>query len=103
MTSAGTGRARANRRWGDLCGFFGVFFVLWGLSWVHANVINGKLANHCDDLHAASFPFENSCTREDGTVEGANSVIFEGIFFVSLAAAVVSVGAVVMAETGRRK
>lgn len=103
MTSTGISDAQLNRLWGALCAFAGIFFLLWALSWFKASVAHEDLQNHCEDLHRAQFPFEKSCTHEDGSVEGANSVLFEGIFFGSMGAAVVCLCAVFVAEVGRRK
>lgn len=103
MTRAGTPDALLNRLWGAVCACVGVFLLLWGLSWVKANMLNEDLQNRCWALHTASFPFEKSCTHDDGTVEGANSLLFDGIFFGSMAAAAACLTAVFMIEAGRRK
>ncbi|MFJ9107355.1 hypothetical protein [Streptomyces sp. NPDC102283] len=92
-----------NRLWGALCAFAGLFLLVWGLSWVKANVLDKDLRNRCGELRTASFPFEKSCTHEDGTVENANSLIFDGISFGSLAAALVCLTAVFTIEASRRK
>ncbi|MEJ8639755.1 hypothetical protein [Streptomyces sp. MS2.AVA.5] len=102
MTSVGTRDTQLNRLWGAVCAFAGIFFLLWALSWLHASVLHEDLQNHCADLHTARFPFEKSCTHEDGTVEGANSVLFDGIFFGSMAAGVGCLGAAFTVEAGRR-
>lgn len=72
-------------------------------SWVTANVLDKDLQNRCGEMHTAGFPFEKSCTHEDGTVENANSSIFDGIFFGSLAAALVCLALVFTIEASRRK
>ncbi|MFE6131126.1 hypothetical protein ACFQ6Q_23150 [Streptomyces sp. NPDC056437] len=102
VTSVGTRDTQLNRLWGAVCAFAGIFFLLWALSWLNASVLHEDLQNHCADLHTARFPFEKSCTHEDGTVEGANSVLFDGIFFGSMAAGVGCLGAAFMVEAGRR-
>ena len=103
MTSSGTREAQLNRLWGAVCAFAGIFFLLWALSWVNASVLHEDLQNHCGDLRTARFPFEKSCTHEDGAVEGANSVLFDLAFFGALAAGAVCLGAATMAEADRRK
>ncbi len=102
MTRTGIRDAQLNRLWGAVCAFAGIFFLLWALSWLNASVLNEDLQNHCDDLRTAGFPFEKSCIHADGTIEGANSLLFEGIFFGSMIAGVASLGAAFMAEFGRR-
>ncbi|MFE4778816.1 hypothetical protein ACFRI7_02560 [Streptomyces sp. NPDC056716] len=101
--STGMGDARLNRLWGAVCAFTGVFLLLWALSWINASVVHEDLHNRCEDLHTASFPFEKSCTHADGTVEGANSVLFEGVFFGSMVAGAVCLGTVLGVEARRRK
>jgi hypothetical protein len=103
MTNTGLNDAQLNRLWGAVCAFAGVFFLLWALSWINASVLNEDLQNSCGDLHTARFPFEKSCTREDGTVEGANSLLFEGIFFGSMSAGVVCLGAACAVERTRHR
>ncbi|MEU7576610.1 hypothetical protein AB0B50_03275 [Streptomyces sp. NPDC041068] len=103
MTSGGDREAQVNRLWGAVCAFNGIFLLLWALSWVHASIDNEDLHNRCADLHTSRFPFEKSCTYEDGTVAGANSELFEGVFFGSMAAGVVSLGAAFVIEGVRRK
>lgn len=103
MASAGPSEAQLNRLWGAVCACAGTFFLLWGLSWINASVVNEDLQNSCEDLHTARFPFEKSCTHDDGTVEGANSLLFEGVFFGSLSAGVVCLGAAFVIEGVRRK
>ncbi|EPH41036.1 hypothetical protein STRAU_5914 [Streptomyces aurantiacus JA 4570] len=66
-------------------------------------MLHEDLPNHCSDLHTDRFPFEKSCTHQDGTVEGANSLLFEGIFFGAMIAGVVCLAAVLLLEAGRRK
>lgn len=92
-----------NRLWGAVCAFGGIFFLVWGLSWVRASVLNEDLHSHCDDLHTAAFPFEKSCRHQDGTVEGANGPLLDGVFYGSMAAAVVCLAAVLAIEAGRRR
>ncbi|MFJ5774482.1 hypothetical protein [Streptomyces sp. NPDC093094] len=103
MTGTSTRDARLNRLWGAVCAFAGIFFLVWALSWVKANVLNDDLHNHCRAVHTTSFPFEKSCTSEDGAVEGANSVVLEGVFFGSLAATAACLAAVFTIEASRRK
>ncbi|MFF5476734.1 hypothetical protein ACFY5C_05165 [Streptomyces sp. NPDC012935] len=103
MTRPGTFDARLNRLWGAVCACAGIFFLVWGLSWVKASVLNEDLHNRCGDLHTASFPFEKSCRHEDGTVEGANSALFDGVFFGSMAAGAVGLVAALTIEAGRKK
>ncbi|MFD4635083.1 hypothetical protein ACFVYR_36690 [Streptomyces sp. NPDC058284] len=103
MKSAGLDDAQLNRLWGAVCAFAGIFFLLWVLSFINATVLNEDLQNRCGDLHTARFPFEKSCTHEDGTVEGANGLVFEGIFFGSMAASAVCLGAALVIESVRRK
>lgn len=86
-----------------MCAFTGVFLLVWALSWVKASVLNKDLQNHCAELHTASFPFEKFCTHENGTVEGANSLLFDGIFFGSMAAAAACLVVVFTIEASRRK
>lgn len=100
---AGTRDAQLNRLWGAVCAFAGIFLFVWALSWVKASVLNEDLQNHCGELHTASFPYEKSCTREDGTVDGANSLLFDGIFFGSMVAAAACLTVAVTIEAGRRK
>ncbi|MFS8202570.1 hypothetical protein ACLVWQ_28255 [Streptomyces sp. CWNU-52B] len=101
VTSTDTRDAQLNRLWGAVCAFAGIFFLLWGLSWVNASVLNEDLQNYCEDLHTASFPFEKSCTHADGTVEGANSLLYESFFFGSMAAGVTCLGAVLVLDASR--
>ncbi|MEU2469350.1 hypothetical protein ABZ580_35035 [Streptomyces sp. NPDC012486] len=103
MTIARTSDAQLNRLWGAVCAFAGLFLLVWGLSWVKASVLDNDLQNRCGDLHTASFPFEKSCTNEDGTVENANSLLFDGIFFGSLSAALICLTVVFTIEAIRRK
>ncbi|MFF3495781.1 hypothetical protein ACFYWS_31055 [Streptomyces sp. NPDC002795] len=103
MTSTGIRDAQLNRLWGAVCAFAGIAFLLWALSWVNASVLNEDLESHCEDLRTAGVPFEKSCAHADGTVEGANSVLFEGIFFGSMAAGVACLAVALMAEIVRRK
>ncbi|MEW2488385.1 hypothetical protein [Streptomyces sp. NPDC048411] len=103
MTITSTRDALLNRLWGAVWAFAAIFLLVWGLSWVKANAINEDLQNHCGDLRTASFPFEKFCTREDGTVEGANSWLFDGIFFGSMAAAAACLAAAFTIEASRRK
>ncbi|GGR14323.1 hypothetical protein [Streptomyces roseolus] len=103
MTRTGTRDTRLNRLWGAACAFAGIFFLMWALSWIKASVVNEDLQNHCEVLRTTSFPFEKSCTHEDGTVEGANSLAFEGIFFGSAAAVAACLTAAFAIEAGRRK
>ncbi|MEV6162867.1 hypothetical protein AB0L71_13235 [Streptomyces sp. NPDC052052] len=102
MTRTSTHDAHLNRLWGAACSFAGIFLLLWALSWVKASVLNEDLQNHCRSLHTASFPFEKSCMHEDGTVEGANSLLFEGIFFGSMASAAACLTAAFTIEASRR-
>jgi hypothetical protein len=96
--------ARLNRLWAVVCVSAGVFLLMWSLSWVKANILNEDLQNRCDVYtDRASFPFEKSCTQEDGTVEGANSPLFDGIFFGSLTAAAVSLTAALALDAAERK
>jgi hypothetical protein len=94
--------AQLNRLWGAVCAFAGIFLFMWALSWLKASVLNEDLQNLCE-VHTASFPFEKSCTNENGTVEGANSLLFDGIFFGSMTAAAVSLTAVLTIEARQRK
>ncbi|WP_158717784.1 hypothetical protein [Streptomyces sp. NRRL F-2664] len=103
MTRTGTRDARLNRLWGAACAFAGIFFLVWALSWIKASVLNEDLQNHCEALRTTSFPFEKSCMREDGTVEGANGLVFEGIFFGSVAAMAACLIAAFTVEASRRK
>ncbi|WP_461087710.1 hypothetical protein [Streptomyces deserti] len=103
MTRTSAREAQLNRLWGAVCAFAGIFLFLWALSWVKASVLNEDLQNRCGELHTASFPFEKSCTREDGTVEGANSLLFDGIFFGSMAAAAACLTVAFTIEASRRK
>ncbi|MER7048950.1 hypothetical protein [Streptomyces jumonjinensis] len=86
-----------------MCAFAGIFFLVWGLSWVKASVLNEDLQNRCEDLHTASFPFEKSCSHENGTVGGANSLLFDGAFFGSMAAGVVCLVAAFTIEAGQKR
>jgi hypothetical protein len=103
VKSASLDDAQLNRLWGAVCAFAGIFLLLWVLSFINATVLNEDLQNRCGDLHTDRFPFEKSCRHEDGTVEGANSLIFEGTFFTSLAASAVCLGAALVIEGVRRK
>lgn len=103
VTGTSARDAQLNRLWGAACAFAGIFLLVWALSWVKASVLNEDLQNHCGDLHTASFPFEKSCRHEDGTVEGANSLLFNGIFFGSMAATAACLAAVFTIEASRRK
>jgi hypothetical protein len=103
VTLANTSDAQVNRLWGAVCAFAGLFLLVWALSWVKASVLDEDLQNRCGELHTASFPFEKSCTYEDGTVENANSLLFDGIFFGSLAAALACLTVVFTIEASRRK
>ncbi|MGW3991250.1 hypothetical protein [Streptomyces sp. NPDC004830] len=103
MTNTGMDDAQLNRLWGAVCAFAGVFFLLWAMSWVNASVLHEDLQNFCGDLHTARFPFEKSCTREDGTVEGANSLLFEGLFFGSMAAGAVCLAVACGVELNRHR
>ncbi len=103
VTATSTRDAQLNRLWGAVCAFAGIFLFLWALSWVKASVLNEDLQNRCGDLHTASFPFEKSCTREDGSVEGANSLLFDGIFFGSMAAAAACLTLAFTIEASRNK
>ncbi|MET9495596.1 hypothetical protein [Streptomyces sp. NPDC006552] len=103
MTSTDAHDAQLNRLWGALCAFAGIFLLLWGLSWVNAEILDEDLQNRCADLRTARFPFEKSCVSEDGTVEGANGVLFEGAFYGSLVAAGLCLGTALVAEAARRK
>lgn len=95
--------ARLNRLWGAVCVFVGIFFLVWGLSWVRASVLNEDLASRCGDLHTGSFPFEKSCRHQDGTVEGANSPLLDGALYGSMAAAAACLTAVCAIEAGRKR
>ncbi|MFD6494909.1 hypothetical protein ACFV99_04980 [Streptomyces sp. NPDC059944] len=103
MTRTSTHDAQLNRLWGAVCAFAGVFLLVWALSWVKASVLNEDLQNRCGELHTASFPFEKSCTREDGTVEGANSSLLDGAFFGSMAAAVACLTVLFTVKASRRE
>lgn len=103
VTAAGTSDAQLNRLWGAVCAFAGLFLLVWALSWVKAGVLDNDLRNRCGEVHTASFPFEKSCTHEDDTVENANSLLFDGIFFGSSTAALVCLTAVFTIEASRRK
>ncbi|MEU4352060.1 hypothetical protein [Streptomyces sp. NPDC023838] len=103
MKSTGLDDAQLNRLWGAVCLFGGIFFLLWALSWINASVFNEDLQNHCEDLRTASFPVEKSCTHEDGSAEGANGVLFDGLFFGSMAAGVACLGAALVIEGAQRK
>lgn len=102
MAGSSTRDAQLNRLWGAVCAFGGIFFVLWGLSWLSASVLYEDLQNRCGDLHTSSFPFEKSCTRADGTVEGANGLLFEGFFFGSMTASAACLIAVLTIEASRK-
>ncbi|MBM9506882.1 hypothetical protein [Actinacidiphila acididurans] len=102
MPSASAGDARLNRLWAVVCACAGIFLFTWALSWFKASVLNEDLQNRCE-VHTASFPFEKSCTHENGTVEGANSLLFDGIFFSSMTAAAVSLTVVLTIEARQRK
>lgn len=102
MPSAGAGDARLNRLWAWVCACAGIFLFMWALSWFKASVLHEDLQKLCD-VHTASFPFEKSCTHGDGTVEGANSPLFDGIFFGSLTAAGVSLTVALTIEARRRR
>jgi hypothetical protein len=99
-TSAGD--VLSNRLWAVVCACVGVFVLMWALSWFKASILNQDLGNRCD-VHTASFPFEKSCTQENGTVEGANSTLFDGIFFGSLSAAAASLTAAFTIDALERK
>lgn len=100
----GLSDAGLNRLWGAVCAFLGIFLLLWALSWVDAAVLREDLQNRCEELHTARFPFEKSCTRPDGTVEGAHTgALFDVIFFGSLTAGTVGLGSALVIEVGRRK
>ncbi|MER7762490.1 hypothetical protein [Streptomyces sp. NPDC097619] len=103
MPTADTTDAQLNRLWGAACALLGLFLLLWGLSAVRAHVLDDDLHNRCADLRTASFPFEKSCAHEDGTVENANGLLFEGAFFGSLAAAVACWTLVLTIEASRRR
>ncbi|MEU0413388.1 hypothetical protein ABZ307_37045 [Streptomyces griseorubiginosus] len=103
MTATSTRDAQLNRLWGATCAFAGIFLLVWGLSWIKASVVNEDLQNHCEVLRTTSFPFEKSCVHEDGRVEGANSLVFEGIFFGSMAATAACLITVFTIEASRRK
>lgn len=103
VTGTSARDAQLNRLWAAVCAFAGIFLLVWALSWVRAHVLNEDLQNHCGDLHTASFPFEKSCTYEDGTVEGANGLLLKGIFFGSTAAVAACLAAAFTLEAGRRK
>jgi ABC-type Fe3+ transport system permease subunit len=96
------GDARLNRLWAVVCVCAGVFLLMWPLSSIKANILKEDLQNRCD-VHTSSFPFEKSCTREDGTVEGANSSLFNGIFYGSMTAAAVSLTAALALDARERK
>lgn len=103
MTRTGRCDAQLNRLWGAVCAFAGIFLLTWALSWINASVVNEDLQNHCEVLRTASFPFEKSCLHDDGTVEGANSLVFKGIFFGSAAAAAACLITAFTIEAHRRK
>nr|WSX75789.1 hypothetical protein OH826_19210 [Streptomyces sp. NBC_00899] len=104
MTITNADGARLNRLWAVVCACTGIFLFMWGLSWINASLIKEDLGNHCAyKVHTARFPFEKSCTHEDGTVEGANSMLFDGLFFGSGTAAVVSLTAAFVIEASQRK
>ncbi|MFE9702268.1 hypothetical protein [Streptomyces sp. NPDC005930] len=103
MSQTYTRDARLNRLWGAVCAFTGLFLLLWGLSWVNAEVLHEDLRNHCADLRTARFPVEKSCVHQDGTVDGANGVLFTGAFFGSMAGGAICLGAVFLTEVRRRK
>ncbi|MER7173010.1 hypothetical protein [Streptomyces mesophilus] len=102
MTSTGIRDARLNRLWGAVCAFAGIFFLLYALSWINARVLAEDLQNHCDKVHTADFPFEKSCTHADGRVEGANGVLFEGVFYGSMVAGAACLAAALLIEAARR-
>jgi hypothetical protein len=97
------GDARLNRLWAVVCVCAGVFLLMWPLSWIKANILNEDLQNRCGHVYTASFPFEKSCTHENGTVEGANSSLFNGIFYGSMTAAAVSLTAALALDARERK
>ncbi|MEU2912928.1 hypothetical protein ACFYM3_30785 [Streptomyces massasporeus] len=103
MRRTSTRQAQLNRLWGAACAFAGVFFLVWAVSFVKAYVLNQGLRSRCEAFHATSFPFEKSCIHGDGTVEGANGLVFEGAFFGSMAAAVACLTAALAIEATRRK
>jgi hypothetical protein len=84
-----------------VCACAGIFLFMWALSWLKASILNEDLQNRCE-VHTASFPFEKSCTHEKGRVEGANSPLFDGIFFGSMTAAAVSLTAALTIEARQR-
>jgi len=102
VPSTSAGDARLNRLWAVVCACAGIFLFMWALSWFKASVLNEDLQNRCD-VHTASFPFEKSCTQKDGTVAGANSLLFDGIFFGSTTAAAAGLTAALTIEARRRK
>ncbi|QGV77991.1 hypothetical protein [Streptomyces ficellus] len=102
MRGSSAREVRLNRLWGAVCAFAGVFLVLWAVSWVRASVVHEDLENRCGDLSTSAFPFEKSCVHEDGTVEGANGVLFEGVFLGSMGAAAACLAAVVAMEAAAR-
>ncbi|MFD7242294.1 hypothetical protein [Streptomyces massasporeus] len=103
MRRTSTRQAQLNRLWGAACAFAGIFSLAWAASFVKANVLNEGLRSHCEAFHSTSFPFENSCTHGDGTVEGANGLLFETVFFGSMAAAAACLTAAVVIEATRRE
>ncbi|SMQ13780.1 hypothetical protein SAMN06272771_0050 [Streptomyces sp. Ag82_O1-12] len=103
MRRTGTRQAQLNRLWGAACAFAGIFFFVWAVSFVKANVLNKGLRSRCEAFHETSFPFENSCIHGDGTVEGANGLILEGAFFGSMTAAAACLIVTFAIEATRRK
>ncbi|MEU1127292.1 hypothetical protein ABZ371_27840 [Streptomyces sp. NPDC005899] len=103
MSQTYTREAQLNRLWGAACAFTGIFLLLWGLSWVNAEVLHEDLPNHCADLRTARFPVEASCVHQDGTVEGANALLFTGAFFGAMTAGTLCLGAAFLTEVRRRK
>ncbi|MET9578704.1 hypothetical protein ACLQ2D_34180 [Streptomyces sp. DT199] len=103
MRRTSTRQAQLNQLWGAACAFAGIFFLAWAVSFVKANVLNKGLRSRCEAFHATSFPFEKSCTHGDGTVEGANGLLFETVFFGSMAAAAACLIAAFAIEATRRR
>jgi hypothetical protein len=87
VTGTSAHDARLNRLWGAVCAFGGIFLLVWALSWVRAAVLHEDLEYRCGELRTSRFPFEKSCVRADGTVEGANGMLFEWLFYASMSAA----------------
>ncbi|MBY8879946.1 hypothetical protein [Actinacidiphila acidipaludis] len=102
MPKRSAGDAWLNRLWAVVCACAGIFLCMWALSWFKASVLHEDLQNHCA-VHTASFPFEKSCTHANGTVEGANSALFDGIFFGSMTTAAVTLTAALTIEASLRK